>query len=50
MQKGEMKSVTMMMMMGENQSCQLQIHVTEFWGTEGQHDTREGSSHRPGAQ
>jgi hypothetical protein len=28
-----MKSV--MMMMSENQSSQSQVHITEFWGTEG---------------
>jgi hypothetical protein len=33
MQMGEMKA--MMMMMGENQSRQSQIHVTAFQGTEG---------------
>jgi hypothetical protein len=34
MQKGEIKSVTMMMM-GANQSSQPQAHVTAFRGTEG---------------
>jgi hypothetical protein len=34
MQEGEIKVMTMMMMMmGENQSCQSQAHVTAFWGT-----------------
>jgi hypothetical protein len=32
MQMGEMKA--MMMMMGENQSCQSKVHVTAFQGTE----------------
>ncbi len=33
MQKGEMKAMTMMI--GENQLCRSQVHVTAFWGTEG---------------
>jgi hypothetical protein len=30
MQKGRMKSMTMMM--SENQSCQSQVHLMPFWG------------------
>jgi hypothetical protein len=33
MQKGEMKVMTMMI--SENQSCQSQVHVTVFRGTDG---------------
>jgi hypothetical protein len=34
MQMGEMKAMTKLM--GENQSCQLQVYVTAFRGTDGE--------------